>query len=117
MVSSPLITFIFWAILGCGISLAAIALRARDSLSGQVRTLRTGRREYLMLFLTTGTMQFCTLMTFQVLQVGYALALFQTSAIISVLLGYRIFREPHFIQRLTGSIVMAIGAAMIISSR
>ncbi|MGE5610077.1 MAG: EamA family transporter [Bacillota bacterium] len=116
-VSSPMITFVFWAVLGFGVALAAmVALKGRE-LRHEVDVFRASRWEYLMLFVTTGVMQLCTLVSFQVLHVGYALALFQTSSIISVILGYRYFQERHIFQRLVGSVVMVVGAALIIGSR
>jgi drug/metabolite transporter (DMT)-like permease len=62
-------------------------------------------------------MQYCTLVSFGALHVGYALALFQTSAILSVILGHQFFQEKHFAQRLIGSVVMVGGAALIVWKR
>jgi drug/metabolite transporter (DMT)-like permease len=117
LASSPLITFIFWAMLGFGVSLAAMLALAGGSLGREIGTFKAGLREYGLLCLTTGLMQYCTLASFEVLQVGYALALFQTSAILSVILGYRLFQERHFLRRLTGSAIMVGGAALIVWQR
>lgn len=117
LVSSPLITFLFWAVLGFAVSLVAIFTLKSGNLRHEVHVFKASRREYLMLFITTGVMQLCTLVSFQVLQVGYTLALFQTSSLISVILGYRFFQERHILQRLVGSVVMVAGAILIISSR
>jgi drug/metabolite transporter (DMT)-like permease len=117
LVSSPLTTFVFWAVLGLAVSLVAVCSLMSGRLKQEIGIARLNLREYLMLFLTTGVMQLCTLLTFQALQVGYALALFQTSAIISVILGYRLFQERHFLRRLGGSTVMVVGAALIIMGR
>jgi hypothetical protein len=46
--------------------------------------------------------------------VGYALSLFQLSAIVSVLLGYRIFREKEIRKKRIGSIIMIAGSCIII---
>ena len=59
-------------------------------------------------------MQLATVLTFGVLQVGYSLALFQLSALISVFLGYRYFQEAQMRTRIAGSLVMTAGAAMIV---
>ena len=72
-------------------------------------------RFYLLLALTTGLMQLSTLFTFNVFQVGYSLALFQTSTILSVLFGYHFFQEKNILRRLVGSVVMVTGAALIIT--
>jgi drug/metabolite transporter (DMT)-like permease len=117
LVSSPLITFVFWAVLGFGVALAAMMVLKSGELGHEVGIFKASRREYLLLFVTTGVMQLCTLVSFQALQVGYALALFQTSSLISVILGYRFFQERHVFQRLVGSGVMVAGAVLIISCR
>ncbi len=117
LASSPLVTFIFWAVLGFGVSLAAIAVLMKRRWDHEVGAFKANLREYLLLFLTTGVMQFCTLVSFKLLHVGYALALFQTSAILSVILGYRFFQERNVIQRLVGSCVMVAGAILIVTSR
>ena len=49
--------------------------------------------------------------------VEYALALFQTSSLISVLLGYKVFKESNIVERLVGSLVMIAGAVLIIMAR
>jgi drug/metabolite transporter (DMT)-like permease len=67
--------------------------------------------------LTTGLMQLCTIIVLGGLQVGYALALFQMSTLVSVFLGYRLFQERNILGRLTGSVVMIAGAVMIMVGR
>lgn len=62
-------------------------------------------------------MQLTTLFTFGKLQVGYSLALFQLSSLISVFLGYRYFQESNIRKRLAGSCIMIAGAALIIGAR
>jgi drug/metabolite transporter (DMT)-like permease len=70
---------------------------------------------YFLLFITTGLMQLCTTFTFVGFPVGSALALFQISTIIAVVLGWRVFQEREFAKRLISSIVMVLGAVLIIS--
>jgi drug/metabolite transporter (DMT)-like permease len=62
-------------------------------------------------------MQLCTLLTLRAFQVGYALALFQTSTLLTDVLGYKVFREPHFARRMAGSAVMVGGAVLIVCGR
>jgi drug/metabolite transporter (DMT)-like permease len=114
LLSSPLTTFVFWSILGLPIAAAAIALLLRDRLGNEVVLLRHNWPTYLLLAITTGAMQLTTLLTFGKLQVGYSLALFQLSTLISVFLGYRYFQEGHIRKRLLGSVIMAAGAALIV---
>ena len=117
LVSSPLTTFVFWSILGTPIAAAAIALLLRERMAHERALLRRNRTTYLWLAVTTGLMQLTTLLTFGRLQVGYSLALFQLSSLISVFLGYRCFQESNLRKRLAGSCIMIAGAALIIGTR
>jgi drug/metabolite transporter (DMT)-like permease len=114
LLSSPLITFIFWSILGLPIAAAAIVLLVRARLRNDVMVLRNHWRTYVRLAATTGVMQLTSLLTFGKLQVGYSLALFQLSTLISVFLGYRYFQEGQIRKRLVGSLIMTAGAALIV---
>jgi drug/metabolite transporter (DMT)-like permease len=60
-------------------------------------------------------MQVTTLLTLGKLQVGYSLALFQLSTLITVYLGHRYFQERSIRRRLLGSLVMVIGAMLIVT--
>lgn len=64
--------------------------------------------------LSAGIMQFSTNFVFERMNVSYALALFQLSAVLNVILGWKIFREKDLIKKLAGSIIMVIGSAVII---
>jgi uncharacterized membrane protein len=115
LLSSPLTTFLLWCVLGLPLAAAAAGVLLRDRLGDQIVLLRRHWRTYLWLALTTGVMQLTTLFAFGTLQVGYALALFQLSALISVVLGYRYFQERHIRKRLLGAAVMVAGAALIVT--
>jgi drug/metabolite transporter (DMT)-like permease len=118
LVSSAPATFAVWSAFGFGLSLAAVALTMRTrQLAHEFGLFKACRGTYFMLFVTTGLMQGCTIIIFKGFQVGYALALFQTSAIVSVVLGWKVFREKHFIKRLVGSAVMVAGAVLIVVGR
>jgi drug/metabolite transporter (DMT)-like permease len=49
------------------------------------------------------------------LQVGYSLALFQLSTLITVYVGHRYFQERNLRRRLLASLVMVIGAMLIVT--
>lgn len=117
LLSSPLITFVFWSILGLPIAVAASALLLRGRLANEAAPLRRNRTTYAWLAITTGAMQLTTVLTFGRLQVGYSLALFQLSTLISVFFGHRYFQEGHFRKRLFGSSIMVAGAALIVMAQ
>lgn len=114
LASSPLATFVGWAILGWLIAALVAASAANGKLRSQIAVLKRSKQVYGWLAITTGLMQLTTLYTFGALPVGYALALFQMSTIVSVFLGYKYFREENILRRLCGSLVMIGGATLIV---
>ena len=112
--STPATAFVFWSILGLPVAAAAIALLLRGRVGWEMQRFRHHWLTYLWLAFTTGLMQLTTLLTFNKLQVGYSLALFQLSALISVFLGHRYFQERNIRRRLAGSAIMIAGAALIV---
>jgi drug/metabolite transporter (DMT)-like permease len=114
LLSSPLTTFLFWSILGLAVAAPTVALLPGDRVRHEARLFRRHWHTYARLAITTGVMQIATLFTFGALQVGYALALFQLSTVVSVVFGHHVFRERDVGRRLVGSAIMAAGAALIV---
>ncbi len=115
LLSTPLTTFALWSILGLPIAAAAAGVLLPTRVSDELTLVRQHWRTYLLLAMTTGLMQWTTMMTFGRLQVGYSLALFQLSALVSVFLGHRYFQERDIRKRLVGAAIMVAGAALIVS--
>jgi drug/metabolite transporter (DMT)-like permease len=69
---------------------------------------------YMYLVLCIGLMQLTTNYVFDHMPVGYALALFQLSTLVSVLLGQRVFKETDIRKKLIGSLIMIGGSLLII---
>jgi drug/metabolite transporter (DMT)-like permease len=114
VLSSPDAVFVLWSVLGLAMAMTWTLISLRRELANQFVGLRAARGTFMSLAVATGMMQVATVLTFRDLQVGYSLALFQLSAIVSVLLGRRYFAEGNIGERLVGSIVMAVGAALIV---
>ena len=112
--STPFISVVLWCFLGFFISAIVVFIFRGNRFKHEVNILRNNKTLYFLLFLSTGIMQYCTLLVFEELQIGYALALFQISALISVMLGYKYFNEKNIRKRLAGSAIMILGAAAII---
>jgi drug/metabolite transporter (DMT)-like permease len=113
LLSSPITTFLIWTILCFALAAMAVVLR-RSGVAAEVTRLKSEWRTLLWLAATSGMMQLTTLLTFGQLQVGYSLALFQLSTLVTVYLGHRYFQERNIRRRLLGSVVMVIGAMMIV---
>lgn len=114
VLSSPATVFVLWSVLGFVMVTAWALISLRRELANQFVVLKAAVGTFLSLASATGMMQVATLLTFRDLQVGYSLALFQLSAVVSVLLGRRYFAESNIGERLIGSVVMAAGAALIV---
>ena len=114
ILSSPITTFLIWSVL-CFAVAAMAALLLRRGVATETTRLRSDWRTYLWLAVTTGLMQVTTLLTFGTLQVGYSLALFQLSTLITVYLGHRYFAERNIRRRLLGSLIMVTGAVLIVA--
>lgn len=113
--ADPMTVFSAWCLLGLLI-LLPIALRPllRNGPFLMGPTRKRQSMAALGLVTTTGLMQSCTLITLAAFPVGAALALYQTSSILTVLLGHAVFQEPHLRRRLGGAMVMAAGAALLV---
>ena len=74
----------------------------------------TSYKELLLLILSVFIMQYSTNYVFSKINVTYALALFQLSTILSVFLGVNIFNEEGLKRKIIASIIMVIGAVIII---
>jgi drug/metabolite transporter (DMT)-like permease len=113
--ASPIVAFVCWVLLGLPLAAVASTLVLRRDIGPQLQQMRHDMPTYTWLAATTGVMQLATLFALKKLPVGYCLALFQLSAIMSVVLGARYFAERDIGRRLLGSGVMIAGAALIIT--
>lgn len=108
------IAFAGWSIFGAGFSFIFI-LFTKVSIQKEFKNVdRAILVKYFLLILTVGLMLASTNYTLNHMPVGYALALFQLSILISVVLGHRFFNELHLFKKLMGAAIMVIGSALII---
>jgi len=112
--SSPLFSMGLWCFAGFVVSGISSLILLKRKFINEFSELPKNKKTFFMLFVTTGLMQFATLLIFEKMQVSYALALFQISSLVSVFLGYKYFKEKNIKQRIIGSILMIIGAVFII---
>ncbi len=68
----------------------------------------------ILLILSVAIMQYSTNYVFARMDVAYALALFQLSTLLSVVLGANLFNEKNLKRKLIGSCIMVCGAAILI---
>ncbi len=116
VLSSTGVSFIVWCWFG-GVMAAIVAVLFRRKGRGlsKIFSLRKGDVPlYLGVAACVGLSQYSTNAVFAGMDVGYALALFQLSAVVSVFLGWRVFRESGIVRKLIGSAIMIAGSVVII---
>jgi drug/metabolite transporter (DMT)-like permease len=112
--ATPTATFVGWSMLGLAFAATAVGSGVGGVAgASQMMTVRRCLLWFIGTTAATGLMQFSTLVVFRTAPVASALALFQLSSVLSVVLGHRLFGEPHVVRRLLSSVVMAVGAALI----
>lgn len=113
--STPMVTFAWWSVIGLAAAFLGSGIVAQSAERfEQFPVLRRSFGVTLAVAVTSGLMQFTTLVVLADYAVSPALALFQTSALLSVMLGWRFFQERDIVRRLAGSAVMVVGAILIV---
>ena len=113
LASSVTISFISWCWFGALFSFLLLLVQ-QNAVSRSKSLSKKDFSGYLFLLLCIGTMQLTTNYVFDHMSVGYALALFQLSTIISVLLGHRVFKEQQIAKKMIGAAIMIAGSVIII---
>lgn len=106
----------FWIVLQLPVLGFACVLKGRSFVQTNTPKLAKHLFSLTGVILSILLMQALTLLTFRHVFVGYALALFQLSTLLCVLIGGRLFSEPYIGRRLLGAIVMLLGAVLVIQT-
>ena len=114
LASSVTIAFISWCCFGAVFSFILFLVYRLDLKKETKQINRSSIGKIALLIACIGTMQFTTSYTFEHMDVGYALSLFQLSIIVSVFFGYRFFKEPDIRKKMIGTAIMIIGSVLII---
>ncbi len=102
--------FIFWCLSGLFWSFIIV-------LASRKKLYIKEKKYYITIFyiaICLSLMQYSTNYVFNNINVGSALALFQLSSIITVILGYKVFRESDIMKKTAGTIIMITGSCLII---
>ena len=114
IMSDALTSFIFW----CTSSAFFSFLFYTAGKNKIMPALNLSIKKYLGYFLLLGfsmfLMQFSTNIVFEHMNVSSALALFQLSSLVSVILGRQYFGEKNIGKKILGAIIMSAGAAVVI---
>lgn len=110
LLSSVEACFILWCLSGLLWSFIIAAILQKSFVIKENKTFIY----ILLIALCLGLMQFSTNYVFEGMHVGFALALFQLSSIVTVLFGKAIFHETNIRKKLTGSVIMIMGSCLIL---
>lgn len=114
ILSSVYFAFVLWAVLGGIFSLFLLKFE-KLSLRSELKHLSAfAMLNFAAIVGCVGVMQYTTNFVFSKINVAYALALFQLSAVVSVFLGFKIFKEKDIMKKLCGTLLMVLGAVMVI---
>lgn len=109
--SSVLTSFIVWCFFGAVFAFLLLLASAKSKLS---KIKETDIGKYILLIISIGVMQLTTNYVFKNMNVGYALALFQLSTLVSVGFGYQFFDEKNIRKKLAGAAIMITGSILVI---
>lgn len=112
--SDTTVSFVAWCWAGmvfAFLQLLVMRVPLRKELRG---VTRKDWSMFVALVACIGVMQYTTNYTFSHINVGYGLALFQLSTVVSIVLGYRLFHEKDIWKKLLGSVIMIAGSVAII---
>ncbi|MGR8940114.1 MAG: EamA family transporter [Gammaproteobacteria bacterium] len=112
--SAPLETLIFWSWFGLPMILLANAQLKTERLTESVKKSQAHVVSMTAVGVTVFVMQYLTLVLMSRMLIAYSLALFQLGMVIQVVLGHRIFNEPHLVRRLVASLVMVAGSVVVL---
>ncbi len=116
IVSSPLVTLLFWGIIGMLVlGVNTIVTLKRTDLQKNYIILKNQVGTYVMLAVFFIFTQWVSLFIFEKLFVGYALAVFQLSAFIHIIIGYKVFKEANMKYKIIGTLVMISGVLLILT--
>ena len=107
--SDIVMAFIMWCVFGAIFTGIIIAFK-------EVKTpkiTKTAFFKFVKIIILMGLMQYTTNYVFSNMQVSYGLALFQMSALVSVILGWRYFNETNIVKKLLGTLIMVTGAVIL----
>ena len=107
-------SLVIWSCSGMLFAFASLLTMRIPLLSDLRQNTRTDMVRYALLVVSIGTMTFTTNFTFKYMNVGYALALFQLSTLVSIAFGYKLFHERDITKKVIGSVIMIAGSVIII---
>lgn len=109
-------TMIFWSLIGLPFALVSNYFFLPHSMQTELSATRQHINRIVFIGVMVFLMQYFTLLLLANMLVAYALALFQLSMVMQVLIGYQVFKEQHIRRKLLASIVMMLGSMLVLAA-
>jgi len=107
---------VFWCLIGFPLAVLACVFFCPTPFNKEITTAK----QYVLSFCYLGVlmflMQYASMLVLSKLMIAYTLALFQLSMVLQVFLGYRIFKEEHFLRRMSACLVMVTGSLLVLNA-
>jgi drug/metabolite transporter (DMT)-like permease len=116
LASSTTVAFLSWSWFGMVFAFLFLLMNSVNVKTGVRKLSGSDVSKFIYLVICIGIMQITTNYSLQEIEVGYALAFFQLSIIVSVLLGHKIFKEKDIRKKLIGSVIMIAGSVLLLFS-
>ena len=114
IMSDALTSFIFWCTSSAFFSFLFYTAGKNKIMPALNLSIKKYFGYFLLLGFSMFLMQFSTNIVFEHMNVSSALALFQLSSLVSVILGRQYFGEKNIGKKILGAIIMSAGAAVVI---
>lgn len=111
VLSSPLISFYLWCFSGALFSFILVLLFRKKV----EKVEKSYFKDYLIVAICLAIMQLSTNFVFENMNVGFALALFQLSTLVSLFLGFKMFHETDMTKKIIGTVIMIIGSILVLT--
>jgi drug/metabolite transporter (DMT)-like permease len=108
-------TLFYWSIIGLPLLVGLLFFRSKNTLREDLGKFKSQLLMGTVLVFCFFLMQYLTLLTFKQYFVGYSLAIFQLSSIVSVFFGYRFFKEKNMVLKIVSSLIMIAGTVLLLS--
>jgi drug/metabolite transporter (DMT)-like permease len=117
LLSSAAVAAVCWSVFGTLFSMVFINMSGTRAIPALRRLKSQDFGKIALLTLSLGTMLFATTYTLNHMPVGYALSLFQLSAVLSIFMGRTFFQEKGMKRKIFGAVIMICGSMLIVISR
>lgn len=112
VLSSPEISFYLWCFSGALFSFVLLLCFRKNF----ERVEKSCLKDYLIVATCLAVMQLSTNYVFDNMNVGFALALFQLSTLVSLFLGFKMFHETDMTKKIIGTVIMIVGSIMVLTT-